>query len=255
MNISALVLTYNEEPNIERLLDSISWIDEVVVLDSFSNDRTLEIVSNYSNVKVVQREFDNHTNQWNYGLSIMQGDWVITLDADYIVPGDLKQELLNLSLSVEVNGYFIKFKYCINGEVLSSGILPPRLMLFDKSYGSYVQDGHTQMLELNGVAETLNCSILHDDRKELSRWLWAQEKYMMLEYKKMCSADSISLSLQDKIRKKKYFAPFLVLIYCLILKGGIFDGKRGVFYAFQRCFAEFVLSLKLLEKDIYADKP
>ena len=91
--------------------------------------------------------------------------------------------------------------------------------------------------------------IHHDDRKSLSRWLWAQDRYTVMEVKKLLQMPESELSWGDRIRKRKIFASFIILIYCLILKGGILDGWQGCYYAFQRTIAEILLSIYLIEAE------
>ena len=95
----------------------------------------------------------------------------------------------------------------------------------------------------------LNNSIYHDDRKPLGRWLWAQDRYMIIEAKKLKETPSNELSFGDRLRKKKIIAPFIVLFYCLILKGGIWDGWQGWYYAFQRMLTELILAIRLIETE------
>lgn len=245
--ITPLILTYNEAPNIGRTMDQLDWAQKVIVVDSYSQDSTLEVLQAYPNVELYQRPFDNHTDQWNYGLAQVSTTWVLSLDADYILPQALLKEIESLSGQELLDGYFIPFKYCVFGKPLRGNILPPRLALFKRSHGRYFQDGHTQMLRLEGQAGRLKQAIYHDDRKPLSRWLAAQDKYMKLEVKKLMHTPHAELSLGDKVRKTKILGPFVVVFYCLILKMGILDGWRGWFYAFQRMLAETWLSIRLIE--------
>src|SRR5437867_11967733 len=92
-DVEVLILTYNEAPNIGRTLDRLLWARRVVVIDSFSLDQTSEIVRKHSNVQLLQRAFDNHANQWNFGLSQIRSDWALSLDAAYEVSDPLVQEL------------------------------------------------------------------------------------------------------------------------------------------------------------------
>jgi len=246
--ITPLILTYNESPNIARVLDQLSEYQRIVVIDSHSEDDTVEIINTYHNTVCYQREFDNHTDQWNYGLSKVETDWVLSLDADYVITDELQQEMSDVIVNPSHSGYYIPFKYLVFGKALGASILPPRLALFKRSSAIYVQDGHTQMLQLSGEAGSLKHPILHDDRKPLDRWLWAQTRYAELEVEKLASKPKSDLSFNDKIRKRIVLAPFLVFIYCLVFKRGIFDGWRGWFYAFQRTYAELLLSLKLIER-------
>ena len=93
----------------------------------------------------------------------------------------------------------------------------------------------------------MEAPIDHDDRKSLSRWLVSQDKYAVLEAEKLLAADPARLRMQDKLRLKMIYAPVVTLIYTLVVRGVIFDGWRGWYYAFQRMVAEVMLSLRMLE--------
>lgn len=249
-SITPLILTYNESPNIKRTLEQLSWASHIVVIDSFSSDNTLDILNHHPNIHTYQRNFDTHASQWNYGVEKIQTQWILSLDADYVLSDELICELEILSLSPDIHGYFIPFKYCIFGHPLRTSILPARQALFRKGKGMYVDDGHTQVLEVDGLSKSLRHYIFHDDRKPLSRWLWAQDRYMILEVKKLRQATWNELSWGDRIRKQKLFAPIIIFLYCLIVKGVILDGWPGWYYCFQRTLAELLLSLRLLEAEL-----
>lgn len=248
--ITPVILTYNEEPNIERTLSKLTWADRIVVVDSYSTDQTLEILKKYPKVDVFKRKFDSHAPQWNYGLCQVETDWILSLDSDYVLSNELIAEIEQLQPQNVIAGYFARFKYCVFGKPLRGTILPPRQILSRKGRSSYTNDGHTQLLQVDGNSDYLKNYIYHDDRKALSRWLWAQDRYMLIEVDKLRNTSDSALSLGDRMRKRKVLAPFIILFYCLILKGGILDGWRGWYYAFQRMFAELLLSLRLIEKDI-----
>ena len=89
-----------------------------------------------------------------------------------------------------------------------------------------------------------------DDRKSLSRWLWAQDRYMSIEAEMINESSWSELGLTDKVRKLILIAPVVIFFYCLVLKGGLLDGWAGLYYAFQRMVAELILSIKLIEKKI-----
>ncbi|WP_413167493.1 glycosyltransferase family 2 protein [Capilliphycus salinus ALCB114379] len=245
--ITPLILTYNESPNIYRTLKQLTWAKRIVVIDSYSTDSTLEIFKSYPQVEIFQREFDTHTNQWNYGLEKVTSEWVLSLDADYRLTDELIEELKKIPVNTQFDSYFVRFRYCVFGQPLRGTILPPREVLFKREKAIYIDDGHTQLLQVKGNSGMLSSCIDHDDRKSLSRWLWAQDRYMIIEAKKLLETPASELSLSDRIRQKIIFAPFIVLFYCLIFKGGIFEGRAGFYYAFQRTLAELWLSIRLLE--------
>ena len=248
--ITPLLLTYNEAPNIKRTIQRLRWAKRIVVIDSYSSDNTLEILNSYPQVQVFQRKFDTHATQWNYGLEQVLSEWTLSLDADYILTDEFISEIQSLPLNSSINGYFVQFKYCVFGKPLRGTLLPPRQVLFRKAKATYVDDGHTQLLQVQGESAHLSTYIYHDDRKPLNRWLWAQDRYMVIEVNKLTQIPDAELSLSDRIRKQKILAPFVILFYCLIVKGGILDGWHGWYYAFERVLTEILLSIRLIEYEI-----
>src|ERR1051325_5204028 len=198
--ITPLVLTYNEAPNIARALTSLSWAKDIVLVDSLSNDDTLEIAAAFPNVRIFQRPFDNHRNQWEFGLKEtgITTPWVLALDADYVLSDELIDELKPLNPEAATSGYRANFVYCINGKKLQSGIYPPVTVLYRRAAASYIQDGHTQRVALEGTVKNLRSTIFHDDRKSLKRWFHSQARYTELEAQKLLAADPTELGLADR---------------------------------------------------------
>jgi glycosyltransferase involved in cell wall biosynthesis len=245
--ITPLILTFNEAPNIDRTLRCLTWAKHIVVVDSYSTDETLDILQSYSQVEIVQRTFETFAYQCNYGLQHVESDWVLSIDADYIVTDDLIAEMAKLSPDSPIDGYFARFKYCVFGKPLRGTLLPPRQVLFRREKATYIDDGHAHQVRVNGKSAMLAGYIYHDDRKSFSRWLWAQDRYMILEIKKLMETPDQELGFADLIRKTKILAPGIILFYCLILKGGILDGWQGWYYALQRMVSEMILSIYLIE--------
>ncbi len=245
--ITPLILTYNEAPNIARTLEGVRWAKDIVVVDSFSDDDTLEIAASFPQVRVIQRAFDSHRNQWEFGLKEtgITTPWVLALDADYVVSDELVEELKTLTPSSDVAGYRVNFIYCINGKQLKSGVYPPVTVLYRRDAASYVQDGHTQRIAVEGAIENLNAPIFHDDRKPLKVWFNAQARYTELEAQKLRSANRAELNFPDRLRRWRFVMPPAMFVYCFIIRGGIFDGRAGFYYAFQRAMAELMLSHRL----------
>jgi glycosyltransferase involved in cell wall biosynthesis len=245
--ITPLILTFNEAPNIDRTLHCLTWAKHIVVVDSYSTDETLAILQSYTQVQIVQRTFDSFARQCNYGLQYVESNWVLSIDADYIVTDELIAQMEELDSDSPMDGYFTRFKYCVFGKPLRGTLLPPRQVLFQREKATYIDDGHAHQVNVNGKSGMLSGYIYHDDRKPFSRWLSAQDRYMVLEAKKLIEIPNKDLSFADRIRKTKILAPGIILFYCLILKGGILDGWRGWYYALQRTIAEMILSIRLIE--------
>ena len=135
--LSALILTYNEEANIGRVLSKLTWLEKVVVLDSYSSDATVGLVRQFPNTELHFRKFDSHAAQWNYGLSLVSTEWVLTLDADYVLPVSFITETMHFidSGSPRV-AYFTQFKFLVMGNPLLADNTTPRPVLFKKKTGS-----------------------------------------------------------------------------------------------------------------------
>ena len=249
--ITPIILTYNESPNIGRLLDKLSWAARVFVIDSFSTDDTVSVISRFPNVHLFQRAFDRHADQWNFALKEtgVRTEWVLALDADYLVTRELVEELKELCPPDSVAGYTVRFRYCMMGRPLRHCLYPPTVVLYRKNRAHYVQDGHTQRLVVEGAVASLTSFMDHDDRKPFSRWLASQDCYARLEAQKLISSRFSELDWPDRIRKLRIVFPWLIFLHCLFGKGLVLDGLAGIYYAAQRMLAECFLSLRLLQYD------
>jgi glycosyltransferase involved in cell wall biosynthesis len=245
--VTPLILTWNEEPNLRRCLDGLRWAVRVVVVDSGSTDATPAICAEYPNVELVVRPFDNHTDQWNFGLYQVTTPWVLSLDADYGVSEAFVSEMKALEPEAGEVAWYAHFCFRVYGRPLRGSLYPPRAVLFDRKKCRYVADGHTQMLDLAGSCGTMKTFLDHDDRKPLSRWFDSQLKYARLEAEKLESEPHLA-GFPDRLRRMIWPAAPATFIYTLVIKGVILDGWPGWFYVLQRTYAELILSLILLER-------
>src|SRR5262249_18042337 len=106
-----MVVTFNEEPNIARTLAKLTWAKRILIIDSRSTDRTLEIVSQFPQAIIVQRDFDTQARQRNFGLSHVDTEWVLGMDADFVLSDELISELAELRPEEKVTGFWVKFVY------------------------------------------------------------------------------------------------------------------------------------------------
>lgn len=251
--IEVLILTWNEEANLARTLEALARFGTVVILDSGSSDATLAIAARYPNTRVCTRAFDSHSAQWNHGLRHcgLANDWVLALDADYVVTDQLVEEIARLKPPPAVAGYRAFFRYCVNGKILSGSLYPPVTVLYRREGAAYLQDGHTQRITLTGPVADLRQRILHDDRKPLTSWLAAQDRYAKLECELLLSRGWAQLGWRDRLRRMAFITPWLVPLYCLTAGRGLLDGRHGLFYALQRGIAESLLSIRLLERSLF----
>ncbi len=156
-------------------------------------------------------------------------------------------EIAALAPSDATAGYWASFRYCIDGRPLRGAAYPPVTVLYRRNRGRYVQDGHTQRIQLTGPRGALAAPIFHDDRKPLTHWLASQARYMALEADKLLDPTA-RVGGVDQIRKWIVIAPPAMFLYCYLVRGGILDGTAGLFYALQRAVSESILSLFLVQR-------
>lgn len=246
--ITPLILTRDEAPNIARTLGQLSWAREVIVIDSFSSDATVEIARSFPNVRVVQRAFDGHATQWSFGLQQVQTPWMLALDADYFAPEELRRELETLQVPSSVRGYRCSFRYAVGGKPLRASLYPPRVVLASTSHASFWQDGHTQRIAVDGDIADLQNPIVHDDRKDFRAFVDRQKRYMKQEAEMLRTRDPRALTVAGRIRKLIVVAPFAVVVHALFVRGLILDGIPGLRYAWERFMAELILSRELISR-------
>jgi glycosyltransferase involved in cell wall biosynthesis len=247
--ITPLIIAFNEAPNLERCLNGVRWARRIVVIDSGSTDATLDICRRFPQVEVVHNPFRSFAEQCNFGLGHIRSKWALSFDADYIAEPSFHDELQALPES-ETTGYYASFIYCIYGRKLRGGLYPPRLVLYQREHAEYHNDGHGHRVTVPGAKAQLASRLLHDDRKPLDRWLASQLRYAAQESKKLQAADPASLALPDRLRRTGWANALAVLPYCLLWKGGLFDGPAGWLYALQRTLAEVLLAIHVLDRKL-----
>lgn len=246
--ITPLVLTRDEEANIGRTLEQLRWAEDVVVVDSFSSDATVEIARAFPNVRLFQREIDTLADQTAYGILQARTPWVLLLDADYFVPAAFVDELRALEPPHGVRAYRAAFTYAVHGKPLRASLYPPRIVLLRTDSARMWQDGHAHRVRIDGDVGTLRSRIVHDDRKPFRRFVERQRRYMREEAKKIRRADHKMLNTAGRVRKLIVVAPIAVLPYTLFVRGLILDGRAGLWYAWERFVAECMLSWELLRR-------
>jgi len=251
-DITPLVITFNEAPNIGRTLDRLGWARRVIVLDSFSTDATAEIVARHPMAELVTHPFESFAAQCNFGLTLVGTGWCLSLDADYVVSEALVEEMRGLADTPGTDGYRAAFRYCIHGRPLRGSLYPPRTVLHRVTGARYENRGHGHAVVVRGAVGDLRGMIDHDDRKPLTVWYAAQQRYARAEATHILAASPGTLPLADRIRRNAVVAPFLVLFYVLFVRGCILDGRAGWLYVLQRMLAEILLAIELTDRRLAA---
>lgn len=224
--LSALVITYNEVGYIERCIESISFADEIIVVDSYSTDGTYEFLVNHPKVKVIQRPFLNFTDQKSFTLNLAQNDWVLFVDADEVVTPALQKEIIstiNSKNSCEAYWFYRRFMYQNRPLHFSGWQTDKNHRLFRKSKVHFTHERLVhETLQVNGRSGAFKEKLTHYCFKDFLDY-----KGKMLHYGR--------LKAQESIRKNKRFnyAKMLVktgwkFFYNYIIRLGFLDGKKGI---------------------------
>ena len=224
--LSALVITYNEIGYIERCIESISFADEILVVDSYSTDGTYEYLLNHPKVKVLQHPFENFTAQRTYALSQSSYDWTLFVDADEVVTSELRkeiQETIKKPNACEAYWFYRKFMFKNEPLRFSGWQTDKNHRLFRKSKAKYT---HTKIvhetLDVNGKSGVLKNRLTHYCYKNYQDY-----KGKMLRYG--------SLRAQEEFSKGKSFSYFKMwakptwrFLYNYIIRLGILDLEKGI---------------------------
>jgi glycosyltransferase involved in cell wall biosynthesis len=242
--ISACIITFNEERRIRRCLESVRWCDEIVIMDSYSTDHTLDVCREFTD-RVYQHEWLGYVGQRNLIREKATHPWVLFLDSDEEVSPGLKQEILtefDYGNSTYVGYEFPRQVYYI-GKWIRHGEWYPdiKLRLFKKQFGrTEGQEPHDQV-KVNGPVKRLTRPIWHYTHNDIRDHLDTLNRFS-------------SITAQQRFSVESWFPwwnllfrPFLRFFKGYFLKGGILDGSHGFIIAVINSFGAFAKYAKLWE--------
>ena len=239
--ITPLILTYNEAPNIARTLESLRWAQRVVVLDSGSTDDTEGIARSFGSVDWHVRPFDSFKAQTEYGLANtgIETEYVLVLDADMYLSLTLVDEIQQRFFFFFFDGELFNFQYYISGQPLAGSLYPAQVRLFRRYAMKILQVGHGHKFQLTGSIYRFKTSLFHDDRKSFEHWLSTQLSYSAHEFKRMQSDEQPKW--RDRLRQLGLM-PLLIGPYAYLRAGGPFVGAAAARYAYERVIFECLLT-------------
>jgi len=286
-SISAIILTYNEELNLEKCLKSVAGLaSEVFIVDSYSKDKTLEIAKKYS-CKIVKHPFENQAKQFNWALDNLKikTEWILRLDADEYLTDELKKEIIETlskeeisinqlnphkSASTIINGFYIKRRVHFMGRWMKYGGYYPvwflRLFRYGKArYEEREVDEHAVLL--SGQASRLKNDFIDENRQKLEWWIGKQNNHSSREVLALLregeEENKIRVSpsffgnqaeqkrwLKEKLFMKSpmFFRAWLYFIYRYFFRLGFLDGKEGlIFHFLSAMWYRFITDAKLYE--------
>lgn len=242
--ISAVIITYNEERNIERCLNSLKGVvDEIVIVDSYSKDRTKEICKKYE-VNFLEHPFEGHIEQKNWAIKQARYPHVLSLDADEALSERLKQEILRVKFNWKSDGYYMNrlTSYCGKWVRFCSWYPDTKLRLWDSRKGAWGGDNPHDKFELFGGdknTEKLKGDLLHYS------YYTREDHYKQVEY-----FTSILANAQFKRGKKAgffklIFSPVLKFIKDYFIHLGFLDGYTGFTICRISAYATYLKYKKL----------
>ena len=263
--ISVAILTLNEEVNISGCLESVEWSDDIVVLDSFSNDRTVEI-ANGCGARVYQRKFDNYASQRNAALNDVKYKypWVLLVDADERWEKSIYKEIETaLNHNSDITLYHFRRKDMFMGRWLkrSSGY-PTWFGRLVKLGAVIVQREINEEYMTNGEKGYLKSHFIHYPfNKGVSLWIERHNRYSSMEAEVLIQGTQNKIPIRDffssdPIKRRKFlkqlayripFRPFLTFCYLFILRLGFLDMGPGFTYCRLRAMYEYMIDLKARE--------
>lgn len=244
MTLSVCVICFNEERNIRRCLESATWADEIIVVDSMSQDRTAEIAREYTD-KVYQQAWPGYVEQKNFALSKAKGNWILSIDADEEISQGLKDEIRKeIEKEDAKDGYRIPRLSFYQGRwIKHSGFYPDRqLRFFRRNRGYWVGKRVHEMIHVNGKVALLRNNLLHYPYKgTISGQLKTVDKFSTLLAENMY---------EEGKRYHLFFLlmrPFFKFTEMYFIKLGFLDGIAGFIIALTSAYAMFVRYVKLRE--------
>jgi len=266
VSISVLILTLDEEINIGGCIDSVSWSDDVVVLDSYIRDRTVAIAREHG-ARVYQRNFDNYAGQRNYGLHEVsyRNPWVLMLDADERVPADLRAEMLHAAAIAPERVALFRMRrrdYLFGRWIRRSSGYPTWFGRLLRLGRVWVERPINEEFHADGEVVSLGCHLDHYPfNKGFAAWIEKHDRYSTMEAALRASSNEWSghwsgIFASDPAQRRRAhkawinnmpLRPLIVFAGLYFIKGGLLEGRAGLTFSLLRAWYEYFIDCKAIE--------
>ncbi len=272
--ITAIVLTYNEERNLPKCLESIcEYVDDIVVVDSISDDKTEEISKKYTE-KFYKNKWINYSKQYLWGIANtdIKNEWILRLDADERWTKEGFDELQKIIEDGSADGVYVKMKIFFMGRFIKHGAFYPNyfLRVYKKSKGAMEDRWMDEHIKVDGKVVHSNIDVIesnYDRQENISLWTTKHNGYSTREAVEFLIAkhnlhkiDTIANIWGNKTERKRwlkeklyfrfplFLRPFLYFIYRYFFKFGFLDGKEGfIFHTLHAFWYRFLVDTKVYQ--------
>jgi glycosyltransferase involved in cell wall biosynthesis len=241
--LSVTVITWNEEERLRRALDSVTWADEIVVVDANSDDKTVAIAREFTD-HVVVRPWEGFARQKNFALARATGDWVLSLDADEEVSPELADEIRRVLMTPTADGYAVPRRNIFWGAWVRHGLLYPdwQLRLFRRDRGRFVERQVHESVEVDGRVGRLTGALIHRSYRDVADFIARANRYTTLAAEEWIRSGR-SIRLSDLVLR-----PAGRFLSMYVVHRGFLDGWRGFLLATLYAYYVFVRSAKVWER-------
>lgn len=242
--VTAIIPTFNNEKIIRRCLESVKWADEILVVDSFSTDATLDICREYG-TRIIQHEYINSALQKNWAIPQAKHDWIFCLDSDESLEKGAKEEILSLitDLGDSYEAARLPRKNYVFGKwIKGCGFYPDYVVrLYKKQYRYSAREVHAHIVVDDKKVKTLTYNIIHDDLDNLYSLLEKFSRYMKYEL------DELKKQNKKFTLKDVTLRPIYMFCWAYFYKRGFADGIRGFFLSVYKAYYNFMMYMMLWE--------
>ena len=240
--LSAVIITKNEAQHISQCLESVQWVDEIIVLDSGSEDDTIKLCQKFTN-KIYSTDWPGFGIQKQRAIEKANGEWILSLDADEVVSTELKEEIQRTIQSTHFNGFEIPrlSSYC-GKQIHHGGWWPDyTLRLFRKGYGKFSEAIVHEKIDIKGKTGRLKSPLLHETYVDLEEVISKINSYSSLSAQMMHEKGAKS-SLGRAI-----FGATWTFFRTFILRAAFLDGREGLMLSISNAETAYYKFLKLFE--------
>ena len=259
-----MIFTLNEEIHLPSCLDSLHWADDVVIVDSFSTDRT-EAISREHGVRFFQNQFIGFGSQRNWAMDhcTPRHDWILVLDADERVTPELAEEIARVTASAspaDVGAFRVKRRFYMWGRWLQYSSLYPNwvVRLIHRDRVRYVDRGHAETQTVQGTVLELQSDLIDENLRSIDEWFDRQNRYASKEAAYELANEAAGggtgdlLSRDPLIRRAALkrlswrlpFRPIFYFLYAYLWRAGFRDGRAGLMFCFMKALYQGMIVVK-----------